>query len=63
MPTKLYVRKMAAIFIARVRIVISATKKKNVLLPLASMLFSDYLTLTSFIELILIINQKNAKDK
>lgn len=62
MPTKLYVRKMAAIFIARVRIVISATKKK-VLLPLASMLFSDYLTLTSFIELILIINQKNAKDK
>lgn len=53
---------MAAIFIARVRIVISATKK-NVLLPLASMLFSDYLTLTSFIELILIINQKNAKDK
>lgn len=62
MPTKLYGRKMAAIFIARVRIVISATKK-NVLLPLASMLFSDYLTLTSFIELILIINQKNAKDK
>ena len=62
MPTKLYVRKMAAIFIARVRIVISE-KKKKVLLPLASMLFSDYLTLTSFIELILIINQKNAKDK
>lgn len=62
MPTKLYGRKMAAIFIAGVRIVISATKK-NVLLPLASMLFSDYLTLTSFIELILIINQKNAKDK
>lgn len=31
------------------------------MLPLTSMLFSDYLT--SFIELILIINQKNAKNK
>lgn len=33
MPTKLYGRKMAAIFIARVRIVISATKKKSSVAP------------------------------